>query len=106
MVALNVLDSVARPAGLVQVADGLCRPGGELLLSSPYAWQGGITPEEERLGQADPASALRHILEEGKSLWARYRVEEEADVPWWLRRDARSVITYRTHYLRARKGTF
>jgi hypothetical protein len=34
-----------------------------------------------------------------------YAIVEEAELPWALRRDARSVVTYRTHYVRARKGT-
>jgi hypothetical protein len=57
----------------------------------------------ERLGGIDPAADLAAILRDGKELCARYRIEDEAELPWTLRRDARSAITYSIHYLRARK---
>ena len=103
VVALNMLDSVARPRLLLSVADGLCRPGGELILSSPYAWQSSVMDEGERIGGADPAAEVAAILREGAGIAGRYEIEEEADVAWTLRRDARSAVAYRVHYLRARK---
>lgn len=105
VVALNLLDSVAHPRQLLSVIDGLCTRGGEIILSSPYAWQSSVMHEHERLGGADPAAALRALLTEGSGLRATYRIEDEAEISWTLRRDARSAVTYRTHYLRARKGT-
>jgi 2-polyprenyl-3-methyl-5-hydroxy-6-metoxy-1,4-benzoquinol methylase/uncharacterized protein YbaR (Trm112 family) len=103
VVALNMLDSVARPRQLLQVMNGLCRPGGELVLSSPYSWQSSVMEEGERIGGADPAADVVAILEGGAGI-ARYRIEEAADVAWTLRRDARSAVAYRVHYLRARKS--
>jgi uncharacterized protein YbaR (Trm112 family)/SAM-dependent methyltransferase len=104
-VALNLLDSVAHPRQLLSVVDGLCAAGGEIVLSSPYAWQSSVMHEHERFGGADPAAALRELLTSGTGLRARYRIEDEAEIAWTLRRDARSSVTYRTHYVRARKGT-
>jgi SAM-dependent methyltransferase len=104
VVALNLIDSVNRPRQLLSVIDGLCAPGGEVILSSPYSWQSGIMDEDERLGGADPAAEVVAMLREGRGLGARYEIEEEAEMPWTLRRDARSVVTYRIHYLRARKS--
>src|SRR5262249_6491639 len=101
--ALNVLDAVSAPPQIVSVADGLCAPGGELILASPYAWQSGVVAEEHRFGAADPAADLRRRVIEGLNLEARYVVEEEAELPWSLRRDARSAVLYRVHWLRARK---
>lgn len=101
--ALNIIDAVAAPPQLLSVVDGLCAPGGELLLASPYAWQSGIVAEEQRLGGADPAADLRHRLTGGVALEARYRVEDDAELPWTLRRDARSATSYRVHWLRAQK---
>lgn len=103
VVALNVLDSIARPRHLLAVLDGLCAPGGELILTSPFAWQSSVMHEHERIGGADPAAALTAILTTGEGITARYDVLDQADLPWTLRRDARSTIHYRTHYLRARK---
>lgn len=104
VVAVNLLDAVVSPPQLVAVADGLCAPGGELILASPYAWQSGIVADEHRFGGADPAAALRRRLVDGEALEARYVVEDEAELPWTLRRDARSAVVYSVHWLRARKS--
>jgi SAM-dependent methyltransferase len=104
VVALNVLDSVARPRQLLAVMASLCRPGGELVLASPYAWQSSVMDEGERIGGADPAADVAAILRAGEGIAGRFTIEEEAEVPWTLRRDARSAVAYRVHYLRARKA--
>jgi SAM-dependent methyltransferase/uncharacterized protein YbaR (Trm112 family) len=101
--ALNLLDSLRSPRGLISVVDGLCAPGGEVLLASPYSWQSGIVDEAERLG-ADPAGELRRRFIDGAGLEARYTVEEQAELEWRLRRDARSAAVYQVHYLRMRKA--
>lgn len=103
VVALNLLDAVTSPPQIVAVADGLCAPGGEIILASPYAWQSGIVAEEHRFGGADPAAALRQRLLDGADLEARYTIEDEAELPWTLRRDERTTVAYRVHWLRARK---
>jgi SAM-dependent methyltransferase/uncharacterized protein YbaR (Trm112 family) len=103
VVALNLIDSVRHPRQLLTVMDGLCARGGELVLSSPYAWQSHVMDEGERFGGAEPAADLVARLRDGTDLGARYRIEDEAEVPWTLRRDARSVVSYRAHYVRARK---
>ncbi len=101
--ALNVLDSLRSPGQLLSVADGLCGTGGELLLASPYAWLSGIVDEGERLGR-DPAAEVRQRFTDGAQLEARYAVEDEAELDWRLRKDARSAVVYRTHWLRLKKG--
>lgn len=100
--AFNVLDAVRRPGDLLTVMDALCAPGGELILTSPYSWQTGIVDEDARLGGADPAAAVRALLASGLS--APYHIQDDADLAWTLRRDARSAATYCIHYIRARKG--
>jgi uncharacterized protein YbaR (Trm112 family)/SAM-dependent methyltransferase len=102
VVAINVLDSVASPGQLLAVMDGLCAPGGELVLASPFAWQSTVMADAERLGGTDPAGTLAAMLRDG-AIGARYRIEDEADLPWTLRRDGRSAFVYRTGYVRARK---
>jgi SAM-dependent methyltransferase len=98
VVALNLLDSVRDPLELLTVCDALCEPGGELILSSPYAWSSAITPDDKRFGGADPAAALVAHLKTG------FTIEDEAELSWMLRRDSRCEITYRVHYVRARKA--
>jgi len=100
VVALNVLDSIAKPRGLLAVVDGLCKPGGELILSSPYAWRSNVVHDDERIGGADPATAVIALLRE-----RHYKIVEETEIAWTLRQDARTTISYRSHYIRARKGT-
>jgi hypothetical protein len=100
---MNLLDSVRSPPQLLSVVDGLLAPGGELLLASPYSWQSGVVDEAGRIGGADPATALRQILQSGDGLQAAYAIEAEDELPWQLRRDARTVHLYAVHMLRARK---
>ena len=98
--SFNLLDSVHNPSTLLNVLDGLCAPGGEVLLSSPYAWQSNVLDDAHRLGTSAPhATVTRWFTDRG------YTVEDHADLPWTLRRDSRSVVTYKIHYLRARKPT-
>jgi len=103
VVALNLFDAVSNPRQLLSVVDALCAPGGELILASPYAWQSSVLPDAHRFGDADPAGALVATLQAGRGLGARYAVEEAVDLPWTLRRDARSAVTYCIHYIRARQ---
>lgn len=103
VVALNLLDSVRWPPGLLSVVDGLCAPQGELLLSSPFSWQSGVVDEGGRLGGLDPEGALASQLTSGDDLSAAYALEEIAELRWHLRRDRRSAQSYRVHLLRARK---
>jgi SAM-dependent methyltransferase len=101
VVALNLLDSVVHPRQLLAVLDGLCAVGGELILTCPYAWQSSVMAETERIGGPDPATDVAALVERG--LDSRFEILEQAELPWRLRRDARSDLLYRVHYLRARK---
>jgi SAM-dependent methyltransferase/uncharacterized protein YbaR (Trm112 family) len=97
--ALNLLDAVHAPDTLLAVVHRLCRGGGELLLASPYSWQSGHVGEEHRLGAHDPgAEVVRRMVDAGCTL------EEQADLAWTLRRDARASVAYRTHWLRFRRA--
>jgi SAM-dependent methyltransferase len=102
VVALNLLDVVRRPIDLFAVLDGLCARGGEVIVSSPYAWQSSHVDEDARLGGADPAAAIRALFAGGLS--RPYTIEDDAELAWTLRRDARGAATYCIHYIRARKG--
>ena len=98
VVALNLLDNVASPRALLHQLHRLAAPGGEILLCSPFSWRDEIVAPAERIGGTDPASALR---DEVTALgWS---IEEEADLPWTLRRDSRSSTTYQVHWLTSRR---
>ena len=98
VVALNLLDVVVDPRQLLSVAAALCRSGGELILSSPYAWQSGHVAEDRRIGGLDPAAATTALLREAGMV-----IEEDAEAQWTLRRDDRSSVAYRVHVVRARR---
>lgn len=96
VVALNLLDNVSSPRALLEQMSQLAAR--ELVLCSPFAWRDGIVDEPERLPGADPAAALRKAVVE-----LGWKIEDQADLPWSLRRDARSVTTWQVHWLRARR---
>jgi SAM-dependent methyltransferase len=95
---LNVLDAVVDPRQLLAVASTLCRSGGELILSSPYAWQTGHVAEDRRIGGADPVAATTALLRE-----AGLTIVHESELPWTLRRDDRASVAYRVHFVVARR---
>jgi len=103
VVALNVFDNVRSPRDLIGVMDQLCTPGGRLVLATPFAWQSGIVDDHQRFGGADPARALRELLESGDGLGATYEIEDARELEWFLQPEARLRLTYTSLYLVARK---
>jgi len=99
VVALNLLDNVPSPRALLHQLHLLTAPGGEIVLSSPFAWRDGIVDAGERLAGVDPAEALG---EEMRKLG--WRIDDSDELAWTLRRDARSASAYRVHYVRARRS--
>jgi SAM-dependent methyltransferase len=98
LVALNLLDNVRSPRALLHHLQLLAAPEAELILCSPYAWRDGIVDEGERLGGADPDEALR-----GELAALGFRIEDDCELSWTLRHDARTVTIYQVHFIRARR---
>jgi len=97
IVALNLLDCVNDPAGLLGSISDLLVPGGVCLLATPFDWSANATPIEGWIGghsqrAADGGRAeprFRTLLESsGLSL------EAEGNHPWTLRLHARSRVQY------------
>ncbi len=107
--ALNLLDSVSLPLVLLGQMDALLKPGGDLVVGSPYAWSEDIADAGEWLERdgATPARFVREILE-GRALPAtglRYSILEERDrVAMPLRQNDRHVSVFDVHLLRARRA--
>lgn len=97
LVAFNLLDNVPSPRALLHHLHQLTAEGGEILVSSPYSWRDGIVDDAERLPGPDPAVALR-----AEAAALGWRIEDDCDLPWTVRHDARSATAYRVHFLRAR----
>jgi len=113
-VALNVLDNVRVPTTLLGQLHALLKPGGSLLLATPFAWDSAHTDDGERIGGArgrpfggDPEEELRRVLD-GRALGAPWRfevVEAWPHVPWTLVRDDRLSFTYDVFVARLRSAS-
>lgn len=109
-VALNLLDCVAEPRQLLAGLASLVRPGGQVLLATPYDWSTRATPLETWIGghsqRGEHAGAgepfLRTLLTEGahpQAVPGLRLMAEEADWPWHTRLHDRSTVLYRAHLL-------
>jgi SAM-dependent methyltransferase len=101
----NLIDRLADPARFLDRLPRLVRPGGQLVLTSPYTWLDDFTPREkwlggfEREGMRVPTLAgLRAILDEHFDLVA------VKDLPFLIREHARKfqlsvaqATTWRRH---------
>jgi SAM-dependent methyltransferase/uncharacterized protein YbaR (Trm112 family) len=108
--ALNLLDCVASPLRLLAGMADLLRPGGRLLLATPYDWGAHATPPAAWIGghsqRAADAGAgepfLRALLREGahvQSVAGLRLLGEETDWPWQTRLHERSTVQYASHLL-------
>ncbi len=115
VLAANLLDNVRSPLGLVLTLDRLLRPGGLLVLTSPFHWVDAITPPAEQLGGGTvPAWAARGSaaglaeLLRGETPLApdlRYEILEARNASWRVRDHDRCELVYRVHILAARKAS-
>lgn len=114
VLALNLLDNVAAPIEALARLDAMLKPGGLLIIGSPFAWRDDITPVEAQLGggtvpamaaMGSPAS-LKAILAGETPLLPtlRHEVLATSEVSWRLRDHARCEIHYEVHMIATRKG--
>jgi SAM-dependent methyltransferase len=108
VVALNALDCVADPHGLLATLARLLVPGGKAVLTTPYDWSPHATPIEQWLGghsQRGPGRGaaepvLRALLTPGAhpaSIDGLAIVAEEPDLRWRVRLHNRGTMVYRVH---------
>ncbi len=113
VLALNLLDNVPDPLALVRNLYAALRPGGLLVLSSPFAWRDDLTPAEAQLGggtvpalvEMGSAASLAAILAGQTPLAPELDLEvlATADVPWQLEDHARCVVRFEVHAIAARR---
>jgi SAM-dependent methyltransferase len=102
VVALNILDCVTDPAGLLGAAARLLRPGGHLIVSTPYDWSATATPPDAWVGgrsatQASPALGPWAEAQSG------LRLLGAVEAPWAVRVHSRAVMHYRVDVLTLRR---
>jgi SAM-dependent methyltransferase/uncharacterized protein YbaR (Trm112 family) len=113
-VALNLLDCVAAPQRLLAGMADLLRPGGRLLLATPYDWASHATPPANWIGghsqRAPDRGAgepfLRTLLREGahaQSVAGLRLLGEDTNWPWQTRLHDRSTVQYASHLLALEK---
>ena len=115
VVALNLIDNVAEPVTAVRQLHGVVRPGGRLLLASPFDWAEQATARAHRLGDGirvsaesmDPVPVLHalltgHLADRAPELACR--LVHAVDVPWVLVRHDRSAHVFVTHIVEAERS--
>ena len=113
-VALNLLDCVPDPRRLLESLAGATRPGGRILLATPYDWATRATPLESWLGghsQRAPhdgaGEAFLAALLNGDPTHAIPGLSVAAELPswpWHTRLHDRSAVLYRSHLLALRRS--
>ncbi|MBL4847651.1 MAG: methyltransferase domain-containing protein [Planctomycetes bacterium] len=106
--SLNVLDCVADPRQHLSTLGRVLKPGGKVILSSPYDWSPGATPVEswlgghsQRGGEGGSSEALLRALlspgaHEASIPTLRLFAEAEA-LPWTVRIHDRYSASYSVH---------
>jgi SAM-dependent methyltransferase/uncharacterized protein YbaR (Trm112 family) len=113
--ALNLLDCVPSPLGLLQVIETLLAPGGQALIGCPYDWASSANQLEQWIGghsqrggyEGASEALLRALLTPGQhpqSLNSLKIMGEREDVPWQTRLHARSTTDYRAHLIAVKKS--
>ncbi len=91
VLAANLIDRVKSPRNLLGSFPALVRPGGHLILSSPYTWLEEFTPKSDWLGgRYGPAGAATLTLDGIKeSLLGAFELRVTKDLPFLIREHAR-----------------
>ena len=112
-IALNVLDCVPSPVEFLHASCGLLRPGGKLILTTPYDWSPNATPVEAWIGghsqrgveQGSSEIFVRNLFaEDNPSKIADMKlVFERPSIPWHVRLHERASMSYQMNVLLAEK---
>lgn len=86
----NLIDRLSDPARCLQRLATLMRPGGQLLLLSPYTWMTEYTPEANWIGgRLADGRALTTLDGLHQHLDARFVLDQVIDIPFLIREHAR-----------------
>lgn len=104
--ALNLIDSVRFPFIALGQMDAMLKPGGTLLLSSPYTWNADISDGWFETEQIDPHTYTKQLLtgQQAPECGFNYRITgEKANLPWKLRKQDTQHFVYFVDLLAAQK---
>jgi SAM-dependent methyltransferase len=93
VVALNLLDCVGDPLALLDRICGLLRPGGHLIVTTPFDWSAAATPPDRWIGarsSADSAPDLAGMLRRREDL----SILAAMECPWSVRLHERAAVHY------------
>jgi SAM-dependent methyltransferase len=99
VVALNLLDCVSDPKALLQAAASLLRPGGHLLLCTPFDWSTAATPVEGWVGARSAATAAPDLGGWAESVSGLRVMARTSEHGWEVRIHARATMHYRAELL-------
>jgi SAM-dependent methyltransferase len=99
VVALNLLDCVTDPAALLRAAAALLRPGGQLLLCTPFDWSTAATPVEAWVGARSSDAPAADFGAWAEAVSGLTVVAHSDGHAWDVRVHARATMHYRTELL-------
>ncbi len=112
--ALNLIDCVANPRALLESLARATRPGGSILLSTPYDWSSRATApvawlggHSQRAPHAGAGEAFLQALIAGPpehAVAGLTLVGEDDGFAWQTRLHDRSAVHYRSHLLALRRS--
>src|ERR1700690_1024253 len=103
VVALNLLDVVSDPAALLRSAAALLRPGGHLLLCTPFDWSIAATPAGAWLGARSVEAAAPDVGRWAEEVSGLEVVGRDPEHRWEVRVHARATMHYQAEILVLRR---
>jgi putative 4-mercaptohistidine N1-methyltranferase len=90
VLAANLLCRVPDPSAVLDRFPSLVRPGGRLVITSPYTWMEEYTPRERWLGGfLREGVAVRSLATLSEALQPSFELEGTTDMPFLIREHAR-----------------
>ena len=87
VLAANLICRLPDPESFLSRLSGLVKPGGQLLLTTPFTWLEEYTPRERWIGGSDPSR--RGESELTRRLSGEFRLHRRRDLPFLIREHER-----------------
>ena len=81
--AANLICRLPEPKLFLDRLPGLVKPGGQLLLATPFTWLEEYTPKQNWIGYGNSEEALKEILK------SHFELEKKAEIPFVIREHRR-----------------